>query len=159
MAEDVAIPPVVLNAKMQLRSQFTYQIHENLRLRSRVEWVEVGTDMTVENGLLTFHELKFKRKKTPVSLLLRISFFDTDAYSSRIYAYEQDIPGSYSIPAHYGLGSRFVFLTTYKVSQFLTLYLKFAQSVFEDQTSIGSSWDKIEGSVKSEIKLMCKMEF
>lgn len=156
--EDRVIESISIESKIQMRTQLTYQIHENLRLRSRIEFVRIHSDMGVEKGFLSFHELKFKRKKTPIAFLLRLSFFDTDSYSARIYAYEQDVPGTYSIPSHYGLGSRILFLTSYKVYRNLTIYLKFSQSIYENQEFIGSSWDRINGPVKSEVKFMCKID-
>jgi len=158
-AENQVIPSTTMTSKIQMRAQLTYQLHKNLRLRSRLELVNIYGSGEMEKGFLSFHELKFKRLKTPIAFVLRLTFFDTDSYSSRIYAYEQDLPGTYSIPSHYGLGSRIIFMTSYKINRSLSFYLKFAQSIYEDQESIGSSWDRINGSLKSELKFMCKMEF
>ena len=158
-SENTKITTIALTSKFQFRSQFTCQITEDIRLRSRWEFVTVRSGNQPEKGYLSFQEIKFKRKKTPIALVLRFTFFETEDYSSRIYAYEQDVPGTYTIPAHYGHGSRVMILTSYKVNRHLQFYVKFAQSIYEEQKDIGTSWDRINGQVKSELKLLCKMDF
>ena len=67
----------------------------NARLRLHGSWCDGP-------GFLTYAEAGY----TPGSwqLWLRCTYYNTSAWSSRIYVYERDIPGSFSVPACYGKG-------------------------------------------------------
>ena len=42
--------------------------------------------------------------RVQVSAFLRATFFRVDNWDDRIYCYERDLPGSFSVPALYGRG-------------------------------------------------------
>ncbi len=50
--------------------------------------------------------LSAKGKPIPLSLRLRVQFFDAREWDNRIYTYEHDVLYAFSIPAVYGLGGR-----------------------------------------------------
>jgi len=71
---------------------------------------------------------------------LRYVWFKSDSYNSRIYAYENDIPGEFTILPLYGEGDRFYMLIHYKP---LGLYMKYSISRKEEQTTkIGVAFSK-----------------
>jgi hypothetical protein len=53
-------------------------------------------------GFLFYLEAGMKREK--VSAYFRQGCFFIDEWGDRIYAYERDAPGSFSVPAYYGRG-------------------------------------------------------
>ena len=53
-------------------------------------------------GILGYLETGYK--STGAAAYLRIGAFSTSAWSSRIYCYERDAPGSFTVPAYYGQG-------------------------------------------------------
>lgn len=54
------------------------------------------------HGLLGYLEGGYKTDK--LSSYLRLTAFSTSGWSSRIYCYERDAPGSFLVPAYYGKG-------------------------------------------------------
>ena len=53
-------------------------------------------------GFLSYLEGGFKSEKT--AIYLRLTGFWIDQWASRIYCYERDAPGTFSVPAYYGRG-------------------------------------------------------
>lgn len=110
-------------ADWQLTDAWAFHIQATERLRrgyntpgSRTEF---RTDLRWSNGkissatriyltasekaaLLLYQEGGYKDEKT--SLYLRGTLFFADSWQDRIYAYERDAPGSFSVPAFYGRG-------------------------------------------------------
>jgi hypothetical protein len=56
-----------------------------------------------------FFDILYKPLLAPYAAVLRLQYFETDSYNSRIYAYENDVLYSYSIPAFYDKGFRYYF--------------------------------------------------
>ena len=85
--------------------------------------------------------------------LMRLQYFETGSYASRLYAYENDVMYSYSIPVFFDKGYRYYFTINYDVSKKLSLWLRWAQTIYRDKESVGSGQDEIAGNRKTEIKL------
>jgi len=62
----------------------------------------------------------------PWSLSVRIQYYQTEGYNSRIYAYEQDLPYNYGIPAVYGSGYRWNVVTDYDLTKQLSVAVRCA---------------------------------
>ncbi|HUM66733.1 MAG TPA: hypothetical protein PLV32_12830, partial [Chitinophagaceae bacterium] len=85
--------------------------------------------------------------------------FETSSYASRLYAYENDVMYSYSIPVFFDKGYRYYFTINYDVSKKLSLWLRWAQTIYRDKERVGSGQDEIAGNRKSEIKLQVAYVF
>jgi hypothetical protein len=94
--------PVIGRPKKSWRTQFNYKIDDRFSLRSRVELSFFGNKMTtLQNGFLIFVDLVYKPVLRAFSGNVRLSYFETDGYDSRIYAYENDVLYGYSIPVFF----------------------------------------------------------
>lgn len=93
----------------------------------------------------------------PFSGILRLQYFETDGYNSRLYAYENDVLYSYSIPAFFDKGFRYYLNLNYDLTRKLTLWVRWAQTIFRDKKSIGSGLDEIEGNSRSELRLQVRL--
>jgi hypothetical protein len=89
----------------------------------------------------------------------RFAIFDTDGYNSRIYAYENDVLYSFSIPAYYSQGTRFYIIGKYSIGKKVDLWLRYAQTYFTNTTSIGSGLDLINGPTRSDIRAQIRLRF
>lgn len=89
----------------RLRFNLDCQVDEKVALKTRAEF-SFYTHQDKEQGLLLFQDIKYTSPKIPLKLQLRFAWFDTDGYSSRIYAYENDLLYNYSVPALFGQGTR-----------------------------------------------------
>ncbi|MBK7308594.1 MAG: hypothetical protein IPI88_17340 [Chitinophagaceae bacterium] len=90
---------------------------------------------------------------------LRLQYFETDGYNSRLYAYENDVLYSFSIPVFYDKGLRYYININYDINKKMTLWIKWAQTIYNDKTLIGSGLDEIKGITKSEVKLQVQYKF
>ena len=91
--------------------------------------------------------------------VIRLQYFETDGYNSRLYAYENDVLYSFSIPVFYDKGLKYYVNINYDINKKITLWIKWAQTLYSNKTLIGSGLDEIKGSYKSEIKLQVQYKF
>lgn len=109
---------------MQLRlqqqgSQFRFRMHvimqpgEQVELRIRNEVTFLKSEKSREVGMLSYAEWIGKDLIKGLTLSMRLTFFETSSYATRIYAYERDVQGQFMVPAHYGKGTRAYILAAY----------------------------------------------
>lgn len=146
--------------RRNLRFQFAYGVNKATTVRSRFEWNWYGAgDELAESGSLLFFDWVHKPMTKRYSLAVRVQFFETGGYNSRIYAYEQDLLFSYSVPAFFDQGTRYYAVVNYDIMKNAGLSLKWAQTVYKGKNAIGSGLDEIGGNKKSELKLQLKYLF
>ena len=150
----VAIP------KQNWRMQVSYKINQAIALRNRVEllWYD-NNGMNKETGFLNFVDFSYRPLLKPFSSVMRLQYFETDGYNSRIYAYENDVLYSYSIPAFFDKGFRYYLTLNYDLRKKMSLWLRWAQTIYRDQKSIGSGLDEIPRNHRSEIKLQVRWQW
>ncbi|MEO5890660.1 MAG: helix-hairpin-helix domain-containing protein [Ferruginibacter sp.] len=151
---------VMPKQKQSFRSQVSYKINKALTFRSRVEmsWFDKKEDDT-QNGFLTNIDLIIKPMMKKYSGSARLQYFDTDGYDSRLYAYENDVLYSFSIPVFYGKGYRYYLNLNYDLSKKLIVWLRWAQTIYKDQQAIGTGLDEISGNKRTEVKIQVLYQF
>jgi hypothetical protein len=145
------------------RTQVNYKLNSSITLRNRVEllWYDhkarpddpFGRGKNKENGFLTFFDFIYKPLLSPHSGILRLQYFETGGYNSRIYAYENDVMYSYSIPSFAYKGLRYYLTLNYDVSKSISIWFRWAQTVFQNQKAVGSGLDEIKGNFRTDLKL------
>ena len=105
-----------------------------------------------ENGFLAYVDLLYKPMMKKYSANMRLQYFETDGYDSRLYAYENDVLYSFSIPVFYDKGYRYYFNVNYDVSKRLSCWFRWAQTIFKDKATVGSGLDEIKGNKRTEVK-------
>jgi len=70
-----------------------------------------------------------------------------------LYAYENDVLYSFSIPGFYDKGNRYYFNLSYDMGKNLSVWIRWAQTIYKNKTSIGNDLDEIAGNHRSEIKI------
>lgn len=146
--------PVVGRPKKALRMQVDYVLNRIFTFRSRVElsrFDEHGTEP--QKGALIFLDLLVKPPLKPLSANMRLAYFTTGGYDSRIYAFENDVLYSYSIPVFFDKGYRYYINLRYKINSKLNIWTRVAQTIYNGKSEIGSGLDMIKGNKKSEGKL------
>jgi len=148
---------LVFLPKQNLRTQLSYKMNTSITLRSRFDMLWYGNKtMNSEAGFLTYLDVVYKPLLKPYSGILRLQYFETDGYNSRLYAYENDVLYSYSIPAFYDKGYRYYITLSYDAGSKLSLWLRIAQTIYNEKNKIGSGLDEIEGNRKTEIKFQAR---
>ena len=151
---ELVLNPVVAKPKQSWRIQLSHKLNTAFTFRSRVEllWYDKkGT--SPEQGFLSYADIIYKPLRKPYSGNLRLQYFETDSYNSRMYAYENDVLYSFSIPVFYDKGYRYYLNIRYDITRKLSVWMRFAQTFYPDKNVIGSGLDEITGRKKTEIKL------
>jgi hypothetical protein len=146
--------------KQNWRIQISYRTSTAVTLRNRAEIVWYNKkDGNSEKGFLTFFDFVYRPLLKPYSGILRLQYFETGGYNSRLYAYENDVLYSYSIPVFFDKGYRYYLTLNYDLAKKLSFWLRWAQTIYVDKNIIGSGLDEINGNRKSEIKLQGRYLF
>ncbi len=159
-ADQVTLSPVIQQPRKNWRTQVSYKITEAVTIRNRTELVwfdKKGT--SAEEGFLAFFDVIYKPLLKPLSGSIRVQYFETNGYNSRIYAYENDVLYSFSIPVFYDKGYRYYLNINYDINKKLGIWLKWSQTIYKDKILIGSGLDQIKGDSKSEVKLQAMYKF
>jgi len=139
--------------KQNWRTNMSYKVTPALTLRGRAEllWLDKKDDKP-ENGFLIYTDVLYKPMMQPFSASMRFQYFETDSYDSRMYAYENDVLYSFSIPPFYEKGYRYYLNINYDIGRKLSTWLRLAQTISPGKTSVGSGYDEIQGNHRTEIK-------
>ena len=142
------------------RTQVNYKISSSFTIRTRADllWLD-KKGSNEEKGFLAFFDLLYKPLLKKYSGNIRLQYFETDGYNSRLYAYENDVLFYFSIPVFFNRGYRYYLNFNYDLNQRISFWLKWSQTLYHDIESIGSGLDEIPGSSKSEVRLMTRIIF
>lgn len=151
---------VVPFSNQSWRTQVNRRLSKQFSIRQRLEMVWYNTEnKPSEKGFLAAFDLLYKAPSGRLSANIRIQYFASDGYNSRIYTYENDVLYYYAVPAFYDKGTRYYVNLNYKFGKLLRLWLKWGETLYADKNTIGSGLDEIEGRRKSEIRLLVTMDF
>jgi hypothetical protein len=154
------LPRIIHRKHTGIRYHISYHAAERLSLQNRLELVraEPGTGKT-SWGILLYQDAGYRIRRIPMNLDLRLAWFRTDDYSSRIYAYEQDLSTGFTFSPLYNKGFRAYLMLRYAFAPSLTFRLRLAHTCFFQQNMLGSGYDEIDGNNRSEIKMQLTARF
>ena len=144
----------ILYTKNTIRFNINYQIGWDLHCTNKAEYAHYrNEDGSNEHGYFLCQDITYKPENKPFSLAFRYAIFDAQDYNARIYAYENDVLYSFSVPALYGKGMRVYLLGKVKLFNALTLYARIGRTIYSDRNEIGSGLTLIEGNHKTDLKV------
>lgn len=157
--DDVLLSGLIQATRQSLRLHGDYTFSRALRVRARAEWIRAfDTDQPKEYGLVLYQDIRWSAHPKLI-LDARVSFFDTDSFASRVFTYESDLLYTFSVPAFSGRGQRNYLLLTYSPLAKLDVQAKYAVTVFEDVSSVGTGLDEVSGDTVREIRLQMRWRF
>ena len=144
----------IFYTKNSVRFNISYKIGRDFTAGNKAEYAHYhNEDGTNEHGYYLCQDIAFKPEEKPYSLTFRYALFDAKDYNARIYAYENDVLYSFSVPALYGKGMRIYLLGKVKLFNALTLYARIGRTIYSDRDEIGSGLTLIEGNHKTDLKV------
>lgn len=151
---------IVRRLKQIIRTEFTYNLNNLIRLRTRFEYNHffVKDAGIKEDGFLMFQDIRFTPQKN-INLYGRIIFYQTDSFNSAVYEYENDLLGVMPNLAMYDKGIRWYFIAKYKPLDFLMLSAKYSETYKPDESSLSSGDNEIVGNVDNRISFQIDMNF
>lgn len=144
---------LVFLPRQSWRTQVNYKVSSSTTIRGRTEllWYD-KKGANGETGYLLFTDVLYKPLLKPIAAGVRLQYFETEGYNSRIYAYENDVLYSYSIPAFFDKGFRYYFNLNYDLTRKISFWLRWAQTIYQDKASVGSGLDEIPGNRRTEVR-------
>ncbi len=152
------LPQVSDRHRSSTRLHLAYRLSRSLGLATRFERSRYQHARQDSHGLLIFQDIKYRFQKTPLQLTGRYALIEVEDYDARIYAYENDLSYSFSIPPYYGRAVKFYLLADFEFSEKLELQFRYSQTRFFDRQSIGSGNQQINGPLLSELKLQLALK-
>jgi hypothetical protein len=145
MRLDINRGEVAVIVRKQIRFQLDYSINKVWRFRTRFDlnWIPWNGSSEVQRGFSAFSDVFYNPQRSYIDLSLRLHVFETDSYDSRVYAFENDLLYSNSIPAFSGHGFRWYLLSRLDLSKIkyikfknnISFFLKIAQTVEQNQVN------------------------
>ncbi len=159
-ATEGGVDPLEGIVQTNIRFNASYRVSQAVTLRTRVESVDFDRDNSpVKHGFLIYQDLVHRPLMGKWEFTGRLALFSTDGYDARIYAYENDIIGLFSIPPHYGRGMRWYAMVRHSPFRRVDIWVRYGAWLFNDQESIGSGLQEIAGDRRSDLRIQLRMQF
>lgn len=126
--ERIKLPVAAIRRNLRFHSQWMTGRH--LEWSLRCEWVQQEQQELTRNGVMFYQELRYKPMGKPYSIAARWSVFRTADYESRIYTYEQDMAGSFSLPAYAGEGARWYLLLRCRLLRGVDGWVRYGVTIY-----------------------------
>lgn len=125
---------ILFHRQHKVRIHLHYSFLKNWQFKTRMEWAFFSDGFhTPSRGLLLYQDFRFSSKSLPISFVMRISIFDIQGYDARIYSYENNVLGQYSVPSFSNRGFRY-YCNIHIKMRFLDLWIRYASSQFSANT-------------------------
>lgn len=146
--------------RQQFRFHLKYKISLFIEAESRFEQLQFSTkNVSNAYGTLIYQDLKFKFYKNKFTINTRLALFDIDEFNARIYAFEDNVPYTFSVPMFQNSGTRFYLMANYKITKNIKAYARFSHTQYINVNSIGSGLEQINGNTQSDLILQLQMSF
>ena len=167
-----------LSMQLKMQTSWVWNLTENLALKFRISerlrsWgnplkTQLRADVSYSGefwfGCMRMDFLKYEDyaiagyvesgyKWKYVSVFLRQGLFRIDDWDDRIYIYERDAPGNYTVPAFYGRGLWTSTYVSLKPTGNLSLYLRASYITYPFMEAQKKKPDRVE------LKLQCALRF
>jgi hypothetical protein len=151
---------LVLETTDRIRYQLRYKASEHITLKTQLEQIYYNKEMSGNsNGYYWGSDVELGYRKIPVSFYFHYALFDTDDYNARIYAYENDLLYTFSIPALFYQGYRTSAMVKYSPSKLIAFWLKYGITQYINRETVGSGLYTVQGNHVSEVKVQCLVSF
>ena len=129
-----------------------------LRTRLQATYLRADEGLPWRQGFVLSQDASVQLARRVV-LSARYALFDTDDYDTRQYLFEQDVLYAISVPALYGQGTRAYVLAQAPLGSHLTLWLRYAETRYRHQSTVGSGLEEIKGATRSDltVQVRCRL--
>lgn len=143
----------------RFRIEINKLISKSLNLRFRTEYclVTYSDLLNSEKGFLSFIQMDMKFNEN-IRSMIKLNYFKTDSYNSRIYGIESGLSGYLTNVALYGDGLRWVTGIIFSLKNYLNLYINFSRTVKNGIDKIGSGYDEINSNSSDKISFLLNMK-
>jgi len=142
------------------------------RVRLRMDWQKTRWQLRSTFDFNQFQQLYYRPSRgfafsqmlhyevpKRLSLTLQGTYFHTDNYDTRVYAYERGLLNTFYSPSFYGEGFRTSVHCRWDGNEHLMLLLKLGYTHYLDRHEIGSGNDLIPSDHKTDLQLQFRWKF
>ncbi|MCJ0743496.1 helix-hairpin-helix domain-containing protein [Pedobacter montanisoli] len=142
------------------RTEIKWKFNKSWGFQNRLEMVRYkkGTANT-EYGYLFYQDIEYSPLSSNLSANLRVAYFNTASYNSRIYAYEDDVLYHFTFTPYNGKGIRTYANLKYRLAKQLDMWARYALFNYNNVETVGSYLDEVPGNKKSDIRLQLRYQF
>ncbi|MFW0715241.1 helix-hairpin-helix domain-containing protein [Pedobacter sp. N23S346] len=142
------------------RIESNWQANQKWRFQNRIEVSQYKKgEAKAEFGYLIYQDVDYSPLFSKITGNVRVAYFNTPSYNSRIYAYEDDVLYSFAFGMYSGKGFRTYLNLKYNLAKKLNIWARYAMFYYQDIETVGTYLDEIEGNKKSEIKIQLRYQF
>lgn len=146
--------------KESYRADVNWRLSKSFSFQNRVEMSQFEKGASkAEFGYLIYQDVNYVPKLSKFSGNIRLAYFNTPSFNSRIYAYEDDVLYNFSFGMYSGNGFRTYANLKYKLAKKLDLWLRYALFLYRNAVTVGSGLDEINGNKKTDVKLQLRFQF
>jgi hypothetical protein len=118
---------------------------------TRAEWVWAAMEAgSASRGYLIHQDLSWWISSI-TRLQARVTIYNSDSHTSRLYAWEPDVGLASAMPSYQGEGSRQYILATFKPNSFVEGKIKLARTHMPFEYTIGSGNDQIQDNKRTQL--------
>lgn len=158
--EEVTIRPIAETIKNNYRFTSSYSLNEYIAIGNRIDLVNYSNGIAKpETGMALSVNFAIQNRSKRLGLDSRFTLFDTDSYNARIYAAEKDVLYAYSYAMYQDTGTRFYINIKAVPLKPLSFWMRYSVYSYRNKDELGSGYDVIKGSQKSEVKVQIRLTF
>ncbi len=132
---------------------------DRFTFKSRIAHSQYKTAQKNEHGYVVFQDIKYTALQHKIIFFGRLSIFNTPSYDSRIYAYENDLLYTFTVPALYQKGVKYYALINVEPIDRLKFWIKISRIQFANLDQISSGYTQIDGNHRTDAKIQLQYKF
>jgi hypothetical protein len=159
---DLEVPINYLDGvkKESYRGDVSWQLNKSFSFQNRLEVSQFKKGNTKpEFGYLIYQDIDYSPLFSKISGNIRLAYFNTPSFNSRIYAYEDDVLYNFTFGMYNGKGFRTYLNLKYKLIKRVDIWAKYALSRYNKAETVGTGLDEINGNKKTDVKLQLRYQF
>lgn len=152
--------PVGVRTQNQIRFQTRFTPVRDWSFTTRLDYHQVAIPgKTIPDGFYLGQEIRYNHPGSRWNIVTRYGIIDAEDYETRIYVYEPDVLYSFTTPAYYGQGSRWIMMGKWTVVRNLDFWARFAWWHYSNRETISSGNTLINSNVVRELRFQLRKKF
>jgi len=159
---DLNVPVKFLDdvKKTGYRMELRWQLNKKWAMQNRAEVSQYKKGgAKPEFGYMIYQDVDYSPMFAKLTGNIRLAYFNTPSYNSRIYVYEDDVLYSFSFGMYNGKGFRSYLNLKYNLAKKLNVWIRYAIFFYQGAETVGTYLDEIKGNKKSEAKIQVRYQF
>lgn len=152
--EDKTLPTYQHRARLRMEYE-----KGHLQVRSTLDFNQFQQLYYRPSRGFAFTQMLHYQQDDLLQFTLQGSYFHTDDYDSRVYAYERGLLNTFYSPSFYGEGFRFSAHFRWDINEHFMFLGKLGYTHYLDREEIGSGNDLIRSNHKTDLQLQLRWKF